>query len=181
MRSLIVSFYTPEYSEIVKNLIRSLKEFKLPYEIEKRKSLGSWMKNNNQKPAFILEKLKQYDKIVWLDADAVVKRYPAYFDLIEEDIAVNYPNKIDLFAATILLRNIPTVRSLIEKWVEKTEEVPHIIEQTHLKSLVHDYQIDKKINIFYLPDTYCYVVGRTRRGKPVILQTQASRKMKGDD
>lgn len=170
----IVSFYTEEYSGVVKNLISSLKRFNLSYDIEKRKSLGSWLKNTNQKPRFILEKLKQYNNIIWLDADAIVRRYPTYFDLIEEDIAVNYRNGRNINAGTIVFKK--SALGLVEDWVRRTEEQPNTVDQKHLQNVINDYQIDYKLSVFYLPDTYCYISGVTRLGDPVIFQTQESRK-----
>lgn len=173
---MIISFYTKEYSNVVKNLIRSLKKFNLEYDIEKRKSLRNWHLNTNLKPEFILEKLKQYDKVIWLDADSVIKRYPTYFDLIEEDIAVYYRNKRNLCAGTILFKNTPAVINLVEDWVDRLADEPNLWDQKHLEALVNDYQIDNKLSVFYLPDTYCYMVGTTKLGEPVIYQTQKSRR-----
>ncbi len=178
MRSPIISFYTEGYSEIVKDLISSLKSFGLSYDIEKRKDLSSWYQNVNFKADFILEKLKQYERIIWLDADAIVKRYPVYFDLIEEDIAVHYRNRKHLCAATIVLRSKPIVMDLVERWIEKIKEKPSDFDQLPLQNLLNDYQIENKLSVFYLPETYCYMPGISKLGEPVIYQTQASRKIR---
>ncbi len=153
-----------------------MKKFNLKYDIEKRKDLGSWYQNVNQKSEFIFEKLKLYDRVIWLDADAIIKRYPIYFDLIEEDVAVHYRNGKHLVASTIIFRN--KARNLVEKWIEKIKENPIKTDQKALEGLVNDYQIDNKLSVFYLPATYCYMSGITRLGEPVIYQTQASRKMR---
>lgn len=175
MRNTIVSFYTPEYSEIVKNLIGSLKKLGLPYDIEERGSLGGWLKNVNQKPSFIFEKFNQHKGVIWLDADAVVKRYPTYFNLIEEDIAVHY-RRGELNTGIILFKDTYKVRELLEKWVMRTKAEPLITEQKHLETLVNKYYHENQVSAFFLPDTYCYIDGITRLGEPVIFQTQASRR-----
>lgn len=77
----VVSFYTENYKDEVAILIKSLDDFKIPYDIELIKSKGSWKENACYKIPFILKKLKQYNHpIVWLDADAQVVQYPVEFD-----------------------------------------------------------------------------------------------------
>ena len=87
MSFVVVSFYTPKYTECVKRLKRSLKKFGIPHDIEKIKSNGEWIVNANRKATFIKCKFSIYNEpVVWVDADAVIRKYPDYFDVIEEDI-----------------------------------------------------------------------------------------------
>ena len=174
---IVVSFYTERYKEVVQDLIRSLTLFELPFDVEPRKSVGSWVGNLNQKQVFILEKLQQYERpIVWLDADAEVKRYPVLFDFIEEDIGVFYLGKW-LQSSTIFFNNNDTVIEIVREWIEKGKE-SDIMDQNHLQDIINKRYLENKMTLFNLPASYCYMANIIRRGKPVIYQTQASRKLK---
>jgi len=77
----VISFYTKNYTDIVATLIKSLDAFKIPYDIELVKDVGSWKRNTFYKIPFIVKKLKQYNHpLVWLDADAEIIQFPKLFD-----------------------------------------------------------------------------------------------------
>jgi len=159
-----------------------LKKFNLPYEIDRAEDKGGWWENTSMKPAFIKQKLEKHKKcVVWLDADAIVKRYPFYFDFIEEDVAfydenIYTPSRDTVKSGTVFLRYTPVVLRMVDAWVNRTRIYPNNWEQAHLRSAVRSfYQEAKIMSVHYLPDSYCYMDGITKVGNPVIYHKQANR------
>lgn len=82
-RFRIVSFYTPDYEEYARGLIRSIEKHlpKIPYEIEPIDQC-SWTEATCRKGQFVFDKLRESDRpVVWIDADAEVKTDLAFPDV----------------------------------------------------------------------------------------------------
>jgi hypothetical protein len=83
-RPVVVSFYTEGtgYEQEAGRLVESLYRFGLEHDVQPRPNMGGWKKNNDYKPAFILEMMEKHKgrDIVWLDSDAVVMAYPELWD-----------------------------------------------------------------------------------------------------
>lgn len=191
-----ISYYTPNYKEIMDNyLLPSLNGLELPYYIEKVKNLGSWKANTDFKPIFIkhcLEKLN--DNVVFMDADSIINKFPTLFWLIEKDgydLAYHllkwneqYPwqknsNKREALSGTVFLHNNDKVKRLIDRWIELNKTTGW--EQVALGKAIISMP---ELKIYELPRRYCYITS-TPRGeplnplkKPVISHYQCGRVMK---
>lgn len=182
----IISFYTPDYKQDIDNLICSLKKFNIPYDIEelpKVKPLkvnDTWVVNCAEKAKFINHKIRQVkDTVIWLDADSIVIKYPKYFDVIEEDIAVYYEYQLRLKSGTILFKYNDTVLEVLDRWQKQCELAPTTFDQIHLQHIIKGfYQELHKLSVFFLPDSYCWMKDVTKVGEPTILHTQASRRFR---
>ncbi len=183
-----ISFYTRNtgYEDEVGNLIESLEKFNLNHYVEAIDSLGSWQKNCMYKPVFIKKMLDKYpeeDKIVWIDADAIVKKDPVLFKDIEEDIAFHYCRSHwqkypELLTGTMMFRNNDKIRSLLDMWIESCNKNSNIWEQKALQRVINN----AGISIYDLPSSYTKIRDLDEDGEkdidPVILHTQANRRYK---
>ena len=91
MSFIVVAFFTDNaiYNKHAHELLASLKEFKIPFDMKQIENQGSWQKNTQYKPTFIKEMLVKYPEhsIVYTDIDSVFKSYPILFENISKDIA----------------------------------------------------------------------------------------------
>ena len=194
---IFVSYYTlnTPYEEVAKRyLIPSLERFKLNYVVEAIKNLGNWYKNTAYKAKFILEKLKLYNEVVYIDVDAEIREFPELFFNIPEEYSfachfLNWndfygykhnPPVLELLTGTLFIRNNPNTRQLCEEWYEKSIN-SYIWEQKVLQQIINNYNI----KIFKLPIEYCYIATKPdgnepniKVNKPVIVHYQKSREFK---
>lgn len=185
---IFVSFFTVNsgYEKEIKNLIASLEEFNLPYDIEAIESLGEWQRNVKYKAILMRRMLDKHPSknIVYLDSDSIIRRYPSLFENIDADIAVHYidwpkyrgPNRIQLNGAVIYVANNQKARGLLDIWI-KRNKLSSQIDQEILQKLLEESK--DRIKILNLPPEYCKIFDTMRQvADPVIEQFQASRRFK---
>jgi hypothetical protein len=158
---IIISGYTfnTPYEEEVKDLEADLKRFNLPYWLYGYESRGNWTKNTMVKAELIQRALMEYpeDDVIWLDADAIILREPKFFHELKNknfDICCHYLkthyNPNELLSGTIIFRNVPIVRKLVDDWVAIKNEN---WDQKILQELV-DGKYKLKLNKLELPQEY---------------------------
>lgn len=180
MSFIIVSFYTERtpYEMEVRNLTASLAALNIPYHIKGVKSLGSWEKNCQYKARFIFEAMDMFDtNIVWIDADAVVRKYPLLFDTLDCDIAYHYlEHRRELLSGTLFIANNPTAKLLVQQWIE-LNDTNSSWDQKNLQKVVECFPGLKKQ---VLPAGYCKIYDSKIQDErdPVITHYQASRRFK---
>ena len=181
---IIVSYYTrdTEYEEEKKRLVKSLNRFKLPYKIGALDNRGSWVKNCAQKAEFCLRMLTGYQRpVVWIDADAEVRRNPVLFRSLDCDIAVHYMNGRELLSGTIYLGYTETTIELLHQWIRTNESHPETWDQVNLQRAIEIMKHTEGYNLrlFELPPSYCQIYDlMAHHGDPVIEHNQASRRLK---
>ena len=116
MSFMVTSFYTKNtgYEQVMnERLLPSLEKFKLKHKIFALNNLGSWNLNIYQKALVLKKMLEEYsENIVWLDADAVVQRYPDKFDTLKADFACHFRfDGIKLSSGTMFFRNTEKIKS----------------------------------------------------------------------
>lgn len=179
---LLVSFYTPDplYVQHAEGLAESCRRFKVPYEIDQVAPAGSWPKNVKMKAAFILRKLVEHPgtNIVWVDADARVRQYPALFDTLDADVAAHWKDGQQLLAGTMYFKNSTDVGcKLLVQWMEEMRKPRYVLfgEQRSLDAIL-DRQLGRW-RVVDLPAPYTLIFDSMRHlGPPVIEHLQASRK-----
>lgn len=161
---IIICGFTPNYAKDAKRLKQSLETFKLPYKFYPFKSRGSWLHNVQYKIDILIQGMNDNEgkDIIWIDADGVIKQYPAYFDEIIDDIAfrVNFRNlkRTDvrgLSTGTMYLKNNNKVKNFLNEWKIKTKKIGST-EQASLYEMVTDKQF-YDLNIGTLPISYTIV------------------------
>jgi len=188
MGFLITAYYTSDsiYSEHADRLKRSLVDLKLQYHIRKIDTLGSWQKNTQYKPTFLLDMLIKFPghNIVYVDIDAEFKQYPVLFDSLTDckQIAAHQLNHRchtkrerpnELLSGTLFLPNTSNVHTIIKQWIEQCKSNPTEWDQRVLEKVVgSDY--------YFLPEEYCFIFDYkySREIKPIIVHYQASRAAK---
>lgn len=173
----VISYYTKNtgYEIEVEKLIASLVKFNIPYDIECINNLGDWDKNTRYKALLIKKKLEQYDKVVFIDADAVVMQYPILFDQLECDIAVHLRNGTELLSGTLYLQNTSLTKQLVNVWIQKNKTCT-AIEQRNLQSVIKTIP---GLRLVELPGNYTKIFDTMKNvGEPVIVHNQASRKFR---
>ena len=180
---IVVAFYTKQtpYAEEVKGLQRTCDEHGIHCHIKGYRNRGKWVKNAAIKPEFLLDMMDIHpDKnIVYIDADARIKRYPELFDTMNADVGVHWRKRgggrQELLSGTIFLS--PAAKPLVRAWAEAQQLVPekwdqHVLEEV-LKRWPHP------LKVVDLPPTYCQIFDSMKdSGQPVIEHLQASRRFK---
>lgn len=158
---IIISGYTfnTPYEEEVKDLENDLKRFNLPYRLYGYESRGNWTKNTMVKAELIQRALMEYpeDDVIWIDADAIILKEPKFFHELKNknfDICCHYLktryNPNELLTGTIIFRNVPIVRKLVDDWVSIKNEN---WDQKILQELV-DVKYKSKLNKLDLSQEY---------------------------
>jgi len=168
----IISYYTPNYAEYAHNLKRSLDKLGLnSTHIEERPPQGSWRKNCQYKANYILEKLTELDKpVVWVDSDALIKRYPELLFSLDCDFAARFKESGRLMSGTLFFNT--TAKPLLRRWI-KAQETSNAWDQKVLQSVLGNE------DIYRLPVEYCKKFDE--KGDVVIKHLMASRQLRQYD
>lgn len=176
---LFVNCHTENYLSIAERLIESLDSFGLDYETEVYEDQGSWVANCLYKAEFIQKMHQKYGRIVWVDADAVVKKDPALFKTLTCDVAFHKFKSKELLSGTLFFNDTEPAEQLISYWVSKNKEKPNEWDQKNLQEAISHFQ-DLEITI--LPPEYCFIfdLSKNHYGNldAVIEHHQASRRFR---
>jgi hypothetical protein len=172
----IISYYTPKYAEVAKNLTKSLENLTVPFLVQPIDDQGSWDANCHYKPKFILEHLINEDAVVWTDADSVVNSEPLLFYDIDCDIAFHRFKGKELLSGTVYFKNTYETIRLLHKWIELNDLFQNNFDQRNLDWAVSSMD---SLKIYNLPPEYCCIFDLSRQYhggmNPVIEHFQASR------
>ena len=183
---LVVAYYTIDtpYETEVENLRRSLAELPLVSEIIGVPNLGSWQANTQYKAVFLRDMLAKHGathRLLYVDADAVVREYPSLLDRISCDVAVHSTPRGPL-SGTIYLESTPATRSLLGSWIEENLRHPRRWDQVNLGAVLARKQKELGLRLVELPVEYTFIFDLFRRNhpdaQPVIEHFQASRRFK---
>jgi len=174
VKPIVISYYTKNtgYEKEIQGLIDGLRRFNLERDIQPIDDLGGWQKNTHYKARFIKAMLEKHKRpVLFLDSDAIVRRYPFLFNDLNADMACYFKGGQELLTGTIYFSNSEKAMELINRWVRKNDARPRIWEQRNLQEAVKDW--DGKIE--QLPPAYCKIFDTMNVEKPVIEHFQASR------
>lgn len=193
---LIVCFYTKDtlYQLEVQNLLASLEKFGLENCIEGVESLGSWELNCAYKPFFLYDKLKKLQRpLLWVDADGVFIREPAYLEIFDADFAVRINAECDpghqskVISSTVYVNNTPGGEEILRLWMDETREQllqenrkQEFWDQTALRDAI--FKRGHGAEVKPMPLEYAKIFDHQRDislvVEPVIEHYQASRRLK---
>lgn len=175
---LFISFYTEDYAEPALKLQSKLRALGRPNRIQKVSDTGSWKQNIRRKPTIILEMMteaRQYDSIVWLDADAILRKDPVLFDSITEDVGLYFYEREkagdrEPLAGTMFFRNSKKVRLFLKSWASKVAKTP-----VHMKrpdqQLMRTMLPKSGLSVCELPQAYSQLwTERTRKADVIRHQ-----------
>ncbi|MBD7948632.1 MULTISPECIES: hypothetical protein [Psychrobacter] len=178
---IVCCFYTDSYRSHALNLKQSLDEFNLNYYFKEVEDAGYWEANTRIKPHFILECLKKFPNknILYLDADALVKKPLGYFNTITADVAFYETKGLpgmshDYLASTMFFSNTANTMVLVEQWI--TEQVDGKQTQVDQDSLdVAMEKLGDTLTVEALNPGYIKIFDKDYDGDIYIEQYQASR------
>lgn len=178
---VVCCFYTDSYKSHALSLKQSLDNFGLNYYFKQVSDAGYWEANTRIKPHFILECLQKFPEndVLYLDADALVKKPLDYFNHITADVAF-YKTKgmpgmsHDYLASTMFFKNTANTITLVKQWI--AEQVDGKRTQVDQDSL--DTAMDKlgnTLTVEPLNPGYIKIFDKDYDGDVYIEQYQASR------
>lgn len=189
---LVISYYTlgTPYEQEVEGLKQSVRELELDHDIRGVDSLGSWERNCARKARFVLDMARQHDRpVLWVDADAVIRRPPLLLAGAEPDFAVYRAHGWQLASGTVYFNRTEPAQALLAAWVRHCEAEPGVWDQIHLDTAWEEVTATRPLRTMWLPQTYTKIfdaapdsdgpVGATHANhEPVIEHFQASRRLK---
>ena len=178
---IVCCFYTDSYRSHALNLKESLDKFNLNYYFKEVEDAGYWEANTRIKPHFILECLKKFPNknILYLDADALVKKPLDYFNTIDADVAFYKTKGLpgmshDYLASTMFFSNTANSMTLVEQWI--TEQLDGKQTQVDQDSLdVAMEKLGDTLTVEALNPGYIKIFDKDYDGDIYIEQYQASR------
>jgi len=181
----VVSFYTENtgYAKECRILVGSLKNLDIPYHVEPIETKGSWAKNCNYKPHFILKMLEKFPKenIAWVDADAIFRRRPELFLEFDKDydLMIHW-NRKECLSGTILFKNCESNKALLRAWAAECDKHAAEWDQRTLFRVCGGYPMTYPgVRIGMLPREYVKIFdSHPTPAPPVIEHNQASRRLK---
>lgn len=175
MRTLLVTAYTPGYTDLAERLGASADEhdcelLRVPYE-----STGDWVRNGHIKPLALMKAMERHPlrPVCWVDADAIIRKPPVLLDEMTGDVAYHrVPKTQETLSGTVWTRSQKFVRA----WAGALEGAPGEWDQRLLLPAL----VRSDVRFSPLPAEYCWVdyFAEPRWGgprEPVIEHTQASR------
>lgn len=182
-RPVITSFYTKNtgYEAQAEYLKASLRRFNYDNHIEGVPDRGDWHKNVYQKPSFIMRMMRKFPNrpIVFVDADAIIRKNPVLFNDFDCDIACHFFQDKELLSGTLYFGNTKGSRYIVRKWLDENRFHPtQHMPQKNLRIAFDKYK--DKIKWEKLPSEYCriYDSRMPMKGDPVIEHFQLSRMYK---
>lgn len=181
----IISFYTIDtpYAELANRLRESCKTLGLDYRIEGIESKGSWEFNCATKARFILDQWRRLKvPVLWVDADALVRRKPSLLAGTDADFAVHKIERWEMASGTIYFNQTNHAQRLLERWGELCRLEPAVWDQHHLDAAWEEMANLFPLKTIWLPQSYTKVFDRPilpgEDTQPVIEHFQASRQFK---
>lgn len=173
-----VAYYTDKYTLEAENLKKSLDMFDVGYSIMGVPDQGNWQNNTLFKSTFVKRMLKQ--KIVYIDADARLKRYPSLFDTLDYDFAYwQCEQNGQKFLASGTLFFTPSSITLVELWESLCMDEKLSEGEANDQQLLGKALGMIKLNTKILPIEYCQIFDwHFQSDEPVIVHNQASRRYK---
>lgn len=182
MKPIICSFYTPEYKELADRMKASVDSFGFETDIiQIEKVNGRWLDTIYWRADFIKMMLDKHKRdVVWLDADAIMERFPVLFEDFKGDFGAHvhdFPwRKQELLGGTMYFAYKKKTLKLIDEWIFLNNNTP----RQRLSQWVIPLAL-KRVDLSFvnLPASYCKIFDLMKEcGDPIILHTQASRKFR---
>jgi len=111
---------------------------------------------------------KQYDSVVWLDADAILMQDPVLMDTITEDLGFFFYHReaaddTEPLGGTMFFRNNKKVRKFLKVWATKTAKTPIHMKRPE-QQLMRIMLPKSGLTVHHLPQPYSQLwTERTRK------------------
>ncbi len=182
-RPIFASYYTKKtgYEKQIEELKTTLRRFNMESDIRGIGDLGDWYKNTYYKSQFVVQTMKRHPdrSIVFVDADAKIRRTPVLFNDYKYDFAFHLYNKKELLGGTLYFKNSKGGRYMADQWLKiDKEKLTTLMPQKNLHTVFNRCKDRIKWDTF--PIEYCMIFDCRARGRvrPVVEHFQLSRKYK---
>lgn len=183
MTPIFVSFFTAgtPYEAEAAELAATLRAFDLPCDIQPLEPQGKWVWNCGMKSMFVRNMMLKHPErsIVWLDADARVRKLPTLLDSLDCDVAF-HRRCGELLSGTLFFAPTSAAWETVRLWEAACETRPDEWDQRVLDDIVKENVPVARFG--ELPASYVQIFDAKDMGDPddaVILHTQASRRLRG--
>jgi hypothetical protein len=179
---VVCAFYTQSYLPQITSLRRSLEEHGINHFLKRYERRATWESTTRLKPVFLDYCLRRFPErdVLYLDADAVVRKPLAFFDGQQSDVSLLFhPTRVGgthylrISAGTVFVRNTEGGRRFASLW--KAQEArcgPLTVDEDMIYMAFGDLA---GVSITVLPPTY-YKIFDKPGAEPVIEHFQASRR-----
>lgn len=182
MKPLFVSFFTHNtgYAQEAEGLIESLVACGVEFKVEGAPNLGGWAANCQHKPVYLSRMMRLHPgrPLVWLDADARMKKKPVLFDSLDCDFGATWKGD-ELLSGTLYFAPTDAALNLLEEWKNTNRWHPEGEngDQGNLQKVVQTMQ---GLRVARLPPSYTAIfdAGMCRPDEVVIEHRQASRRFR---
>lgn len=184
MMPLFISYYTvgTGYAKHALGLIETLNQFRLEHLVRGIAPLGAWQDNCQYKTRFIRDVRNAFPgrSVVWVDADARIRRCPSAFEPLDCDLAAVWKDGTEMLTGTMYLAPTAAVDELMERGVRRNYENPTGLygDQGNFQDVVRE---STELRLHRLPPAYAAIfdAGMCRPEEIVIEHLQASRTLAG--
>lgn len=178
----IIAFYTVDtpYQKLARRFKRNMNKYGLDHHIYPMENKGKWVFNCGLKPNVLFNALNDFPDhdLLYLDIDAKFLRKPKFLDFKnKQELGFCFWKsspfrKNSLLSGTMFFPNNQSSRELLTEWIKVQSENPYKWDQRNLQKIVKQYPY------FTIKLKWCYIKKYMKVKNPIVLQTQASRKLK---
>lgn len=184
---IFTAFYTRGtlYEQEAARLIASLDRLKLPHDVVGVTSMGGWAANSRYTATHVCNMLAKYPDrpVIQLDADAVVLRRPAWFNVClvtGVDVAAYRLPSGTIANGTIYFAPTDAARAIAADYAQRIADGHHgHDEQRCFADALTAADLAGQARVAWLPASYCYIHDINAddlHGAPVVIEhLQASR------
>ncbi len=181
---VVLCYFTLDtpYADEAKKLRASCERLGLEHRIVGVRPRGSWEANCAYKARFVEEHWRAIGRpVLWVDADALVRRTPDLLRGVAADFAVHRALGWMFASGTVFFNQTPEAEALLVRWRERCEADPTTWDQVHLDAAWEDVVRERPLETLWLPREYTFINDLNDAAlaeDPVIEHTQASRRFK---
>lgn len=178
---VVCAFYTPNYLPQLLSLKRSLEAHGINHFFKRYERLPTWEQNTRLKPVFVDYCLGHFPNkdILYLDADAVVRKPLDFFSNVSADVSLLFhPKKLGsthflrISAGTVFIRNTEGGRRFAQLWKGAESRCSRLTLDEDMVYMA--FEDLAGVSIAVLPPSYYKIFDKPGE-EPVIEHFQASR------
>lgn len=175
---IFCSFFSgPGYDVEARELVKTLDAFGLAHDVRELPDAGGWELNCGRKASYLLQMRADHpgEPLVWVDADARIRRLPTLFEHLDCDFAAHWKDGTELLSGTMYFGPNDAARDLLEAWRDECAANPSEWDQKCLQRLVDG---SRRWRVSTLPAEYTAIFDAGMSSEPVIEHMQASRRLR---
>jgi len=180
---VIVSYFTTStpYEDLATRLRTSCEALGLRHHIVPLDPTGTWEANCAAKARVCLDAWSSLSSsILWVDADAIIRRVPSLLAGESADFAVHKWKGWRFASGTVFFGQTALAGALLERWVERCRHEPRVWDQVQLDLAWEEVTSSAPLHTMWLPRGYYQVFDADlESGDEIVIEHfQASRDLK---